>query len=147
MATTAEKEGDVVRLVRFDGTDEHWHEWSVKHLPRSGATRRPMDTKPCTDTVYEASMDANVKKIYKNNNKAYQLLIMSCNGIAFGLVNQAKTTDHEDGNAYLAWKSLNDRYSPNATSDLIALSSQFNKCSLKSSSSDPDKWFIELELL
>jgi len=123
MSTTAEKEGDVVRLVRFDGTDEHWHEWSVKTLAlakiRGYKKTLTTDTKPCTDAVYEASTDANVKKIYENNDKAYQLLVMSCNGIAFGLVNQAKTTDLEDGNAYLAWKSLNDRYSPNATSCLL----------------------------
>jgi len=91
MATTAEKEGDVVRLVRFDGTDEHWHEWSVKTLAlakiRGYKKTLTTDTKPCTDAVYEASTDANVKKIYENNDKAYQLLVMSCNGIAFGLVN------------------------------------------------------------
>ena len=31
------------------------------------------------------------KKIYEANDKAYQQLIMSCTGIAFGLVTQAKT--------------------------------------------------------
>ena len=91
--------------------------------------------------------DDAIKKIYDLNDKAYQLLVMSCSGIAFGLVNQAKTNDLQDGNAYLAWKNLKDRYSPNQTSDLIALSGQFNKCSLKNKDQDPDEWFIELELL
>ena len=72
---------------------------------------------------------------------------MSCNGIAFGLVNQAKTADLEDDNAFLAWKNLTDTYSPNSTLDLIALTSQFSKCSLKTKEQDPDERFIELELL
>ena len=151
MTTTADKEGDVVRLVKFDGTDDHWHEWSVKTLAlakiRGFKKTLTTDTKPCTDAIYETTNDDAIKKIYDLNDKAYQLLVMSCSGIAFGLVNQAKTNDLQDGNAYLAWKNLKDRYSPNQTSDLIALSGQFNKCSLKNKDQDPDEWFIELELL
>ena len=151
MTTMAEKEGDVVRLVKFDGTDDHWHEWSVKTLAlatiRGFKKTLTMDTKPCTDATYKTTNNNAIKKLYDLNNKAYQLLVMSCSGIAFGLVNQAKTTDLQDGDAFLAWKYLTDRYSPNQTSDLIALSGQFNKCSLKSKYTDPDEWFIELELL
>ena len=31
--------------------------------------------------------------------------------------------------------------------DLIQLASDFNKCKLDNSSSDPDEWFIELDLI
>jgi hypothetical protein len=65
--------------------------------------------------------------IYEENNKAYQLLVMSCNGMAFGLVNKAKTKDLKDGNVFLAWKNLNNRYAPNSTSDLVQLSGEFNE--------------------
>ena len=72
---------------------------------------------------------------------------MSCSGIAFGLVNQAKTKTLIDGDAFMAWKNLAKRYTPHSTSDLIQLSGEFNKCALEDSSSDPDLWFIELNLI
>ena len=50
--------------------------------------------------------------IYKANDKASHLLIMSCTGIAFGLVNQAKMKKLIDGNACMALKNLEARYPP-----------------------------------
>ena len=79
------------------------------------------DTNPCSDAVYETTDKDDVKKIYEMNDRAYQLLIMSCTGIAFGLVNQAKTKNHQDGDAFLAWTYLKACYVPNATSDFIQL--------------------------
>ena len=50
------------------------------------------DTKPCSDTTYTTSATDPEKKIYESNDKAaYQQLIISCTGVVFGLVNQAKT--------------------------------------------------------
>ena len=72
---------------------------------------------------------------------------MSCTRIAFGLVNQAKTAHLIDGDAFLAWKNLCDRYAPHETSDLIQLSGEFSKCNLESTKSDPDEWFIKLDMI
>ena len=110
--TTEEKIG----LIKFDGSDASWHVWSLKTLALAKAKGFKQsyvkDTKPCSDAVYETSKDADEKKIYERNDKAYQLLVMSCDGMAFGLVNKAKTKDLMDGNAFLAWKNLNERYAP-----------------------------------
>ncbi len=141
-----------VRLIKFDGNDANWHKWSVKTtaLAKTNGFRNAYykDTKPCSDEHYKSDKVTKGKKaIYKANDKAYQLLIMSCSGIAFGLVNQAKTDKHRDGNAFRAWTNLTSRYAPNATSDLIQISTNFNKCGMKRSRSDPDEWFIQLDLL
>ena len=146
-----EDKGETIRLVKFDGEDANWHEWSVKTLAlaktRGFKNAYMKDTNPCSDAVYETTDKDDVKKIYEMNDRAYQLLIMSCTGIAFGLVNQAKTKNHQDGDAFLAWTYLKARYVPNATSDLIQLSGQFNKCICEGKTQDPDEWFIQLELL
>jgi hypothetical protein len=47
----------------------------------------------------------------------------------------------------MVWKNLEARYAPHSVSDLIQLASDFNKCKLNDSSSDPDEWFIELDLI
>ena len=60
-------------------------------------------------------------------------------------MNHAKTKDLIDGDAFLGWKNLNDRYAPNEASDLIQLAGEFNKCNLKDTKQDPDEWFIKLD--
>ena len=104
--------------------------------------------KPCSDAVYETTaVTKDMKAVYKAYNKAYQLLVMSCSGIAFGLVNQAKAKSHADGNTFMAWKNLGDRYAPHGVSDLIQLTGEFNACALTSNKDDADQWFIKLDLI
>ena len=146
-----EKSGEVVRLIKFDGDEEKWHEWSVKALAlaKTKGFRHvyAADTKPCSDAVYATTNDDKVKETYERNDKAFQFLILSCSGIAFGLVNQAKTRDLMDGDAYKAWTYLCDRYAPHSISDLIQLSGEFNKCCLDSTKTDPDEWFIQIDTI
>ncbi len=109
------------------------------------------DTKPCNDDAYEktgtgAAMKEQ-KAICKANDKAYQLLVMSCSGIAFGLVNQAKTKSYADGDAFMAWKDLSNRYAPRGVLDLIQLTGEFNACALTFNNDDPDECFIKLNLI
>ena len=120
-----EKSGEAIRLFKFDGDEANWLEWSTKTLSLAKTKGFRLayanDTKPCSDTVYETTATEKERKIYKTNDRAYQLLIISCTGIAFGLVNQAKTKDLIDGNTFMAWKNLCDRYAPHGVSDLIQL--------------------------
>ena len=96
-----------VGTIKFDGDENHWHEWSVKALAlaKSKGFRHVYanDTKPCSDAVYLTSTHDEEKKKYEDNDKAYQFLILSCTGIAFGLVNHAKTKDLIEGDAFLGW--------------------------------------------
>ena len=145
--TTEEK----IKIIKLDGFDTNWHVWNLKSLALAKAKGFKQtyvkDTKPCSNAVCKTSKDAKEKKIYKRNDKVYQLLIMSCDSMAFGLVNKAKTKDLMDGNAFLAWKNLNKRYTPNSVSYLVQLLGEFNECSLDSTVANPDKWFIKLNLL
>ena len=155
MSNGDEKSGEIVRLIKFDGDEKNWHEWSVKTLALAKTKGfrgvYAKDTKPCNDEAYEktgtGAATKEQKAIYEANDKAYQLLVMSCSGIAFGLVNQAKTKSHADGDAFMAWKNLSDRYAPHGVSDLIQLTGEFNACALTSNKDDPDEWFIKLDLI
>ena len=144
--TTEEKIG----FIKFDGSDASLLVWSLKTIAlakiKGFKQAFVKDTKPCSDAVYETSKDTDEKEIYKRNDKAYQLLFMSCNGMAFGIVNTAKTKNLMDDNAFLAQKRLNNRYAPNSTSDLVQLSGEFNECILDGAYADPDEWFINLDL-
>jgi hypothetical protein len=88
-----------------------------------------------------------MKATYKANDKAFEFLMMSSSGIAYGLVNQAKKATLKDGDAYLAWKNLCARYAPHEVLDYIYLSENFNRCRLGTTRTDPETWFIKLETL
>jgi hypothetical protein len=81
----------------------NWYQWSVKTLALAKArgfqTMYSKNHNPWSDEEYKVKTDKGVRAIYEANDKAYQLLIMSCTGIAFGLVNQAKTKTLIDGDA------------------------------------------------
>ena len=138
-----------MRLFKFDGDEAIWLEWSTKTLSlaktKGFRLAYTTDTKLCSDTVYETTATEKVRKVYETSNRAYQLLIISCNGIAFGLVNQAKTNDLIDGDAFMVWKNLCEKYAPHEVSDLILFSSDFRNCA--PGGNDPDKWFFKLDLI
>ena len=149
--TTDEKDNDFSQFKRFDGDEEKWHKWSSKTLASAklkGFKQAYMkDMKPCSDATYEKTSDDAVKKIYEMNDRAYQYLLMSVDGIAFGMVEIARTDDHEDGNAFLAWSNLLAFYAPKAKRDLIKLTGEFANCTYDSKTHDLEEWFIKLEIL
>ena len=63
-----EKSGEVVRLIKFDGDEEKWHEWSVKALAlaKTKGFRHvyAADTKPCSDAVYATTNDDKVSSFH-----------------------------------------------------------------------------------
>ena len=62
------------------------------------------------------------------------------------IVNAAKTGNLMDGDAFLAWKYLEDRYAPQQVSDLIQPTEEFSNCTLESGTkADPDERFIAID--
>ena len=72
MVTADEKSGETVRLIKFDGSETAWHEWSIKtlQLAKSKGFRHvyAKDTKPIDDDAYLVSTDDDEKKKYKLND-------------------------------------------------------------------------------
>jgi hypothetical protein len=74
--------------------------------------------------------EETVKKNIKGNDDAYDDLLLSMDTstsrsrVAFNIVRRAKY-DSERGNAWLAWKRLNDKYEPKTTPNRARLQKQF----------------------
>jgi hypothetical protein len=89
------------------------------------------------------------KKEYKVLNKlGYAELMMSCQEeVCFNFIDAAKNETYPDGDAFLAWKSLQERFEPKTLSSLVLLKKEFNLCALKRTDKDPDEWITQLLLL
>ena len=146
-----DKEGDYGCFKKFDGDEDKWYQWSAKTLAyaklKGFKQAFVKDINPCSDLTYMKTTDDAVKKIYKMNDRAYQHLLICVDGIAFGIVEQARTDENEDGNAFLAWSNLLAYYAPRAKRDLIKLTGEFTKCVYDSKSNNLEEWFIKLEVL
>jgi hypothetical protein len=92
-----DKDGETTRIFKFDGDETKWLQWSMKTmmLAKARGFHLTYTTKmsPCSDTIYTMSATAEQKKIYKANDKAFQLLVLSCVYSAFGFICNARTTD------------------------------------------------------
>ena len=65
----------------------------------------------------------------------------------FGLVEEACTDDLPEGDAYLAWTNLKNKFEPKTGATKVLLKQQFNNCRLEDASKDPDQWISTLERL
>jgi len=148
MAEEAEK---AIRIIAFNGKATNWPIWSGKFLARSqrkgykgilqGTEKRPTET--------GAKL---TKKQYDTLNElAYEDLILSIDGntdagrVAFGVINNARSTEYPEGDAMLAWKRLVSKYQSKSAPSRLALREEFNSSKLKNYKEDPDVWLTGLE--
>ena len=119
MTDTIEK---TIRIVSFSGKQKDWRMWSAQFMARAyvkeyagildGTVKPPSDD-------FEINIGTDIGKLQmkarKANQNAYNELILSMTEeISFGLVDQARTPDLPNGDAYQAWQttSLNLRLEP-----------------------------------
>jgi hypothetical protein len=124
-----DKDGETMHIIKFDGDETKWLQWSMKTMTLAKArgfhlTYTPKMS-PCSDTIYAMSATAEQKKIYKANDKASQLLVLSCIYSALGFICNARTKDLKVGDAFLAWNNLYERYAPQETTNHIQLSTDY----------------------
>jgi hypothetical protein len=62
------------------------------------------------------------------------LTLAMTDAVSFEAMDSSKTSDLPDGDAKLAWATLNVIYQPNNQSELQALRQQFNHCPLTDAS-------------
>ena len=62
-----------------------------------------------------------------NNDKAYKELMLSINDeVTFGIVDEAKTDRHPEGDARVAWAKLKRRFEPKTGYSEVKLKRNFN---------------------
>ena len=138
-----------VRTITFNGEEEKWRVWKGKVLAFAmykGFISALTDEKPLIneDEFYAKGMSQLEKRRYEANQQAYAFLALSCEGIAYGYVENCKSSRAPQGDAQQAWKNLLDRFEPtDLETEYATLEEGFNSCEL--TDEGPDKWFQELE--
>ena len=64
--------------------------------------------------------------------------------VEFNLVKACKNKDYVDGNAFMAWERLKNKFEPASTPSLVKMEKQFRQCAPKKNQ-DPEIWITELE--
>ncbi|CAM9890236.1 unnamed protein product, partial [Chrysoparadoxa australica] len=128
--------------------EQDWREWSAKFVAR--ATRLGFANMLMDDTQVpaegETSLDETRKKRREANAIAYSDLILSCTGVAFAIVEEAKTSTLPSGSAAAAWKAIKERYQVETSASKVELKREFASKDMEVSQ-DPDEYFMELEYL
>jgi len=137
-----------IRVIPFKGEQDKWREWKGKVLAFAVQRGFRSALEKEDELVTEAELDLDAtskseKKKYTNNSLAYAFLVLSCEGTAYGFVENCVTTRAPQGDACLAWKQLNDRYEPKGVEDEYTyIEAKFHSVELNG---DPDEFFQNLE--
>jgi gag-polypeptide of LTR copia-type len=105
---------------------------------------------PKTDEVYDMKSEDGKKFIISAdmNELAYTELILSIDdktsSVAFNLVKGGKSKEYVDGNAFMAWEQLKNKFEPLSAPSLVKMEKQFGQCALKKGQ-DPEIRLTELE--
>jgi hypothetical protein len=93
-----------------------------------------------TDEVYDMELEEGKKIIIAaadKNELAYTELILltddktSSGKVAFNLVKGCKNKEYVDGNVFMAWERLKNKFEPLSTPYLMKMEKQFHQCALK----------------
>jgi hypothetical protein len=135
------------KTTEFSGNYEDWNRWLKTFLSKArligykdmhtGTHPQPNPSKPMAKKEYQVL-----------NRLGYAELMLSCKEVVcFNLIDAVKSETYPNGDAILAWKSLQERFDPKTSSSLVLLKKEFNLCALRRTDKDPDKWITQLLLL
>lgn len=143
-------EEKAIRVISFDGKIENWRVWKLKFMAKStqGGYKGVLDgtvSVPKESDTLDETTDIEKVKARNANALAFTSLCLSCEGVSFGCIEKATTSDFPNGDAALAWKNLCAKYEPNTQMSLVSLKKEFAQCRLDSVKTDPDEWITKLE--
>jgi hypothetical protein len=135
------------KISEFNGKPENWNKWSKPFLAKAslrGYKRIIQNQEP-----YPAEDDMKSWQELKiRNDLGYAELLLSCqDDVCFNIIDNAKSVKFPEGDLYLAWHMLEQRFEPKTSSRLVSLRKEFNLCALKNVNQDPEEWINELEIL
>ena len=145
-------------IVPFSGKHFDWTVWREKFMTRAGCKGyKEILTGAATAPANSVTIDVTTPKgkaqkaLRDANETAYEALVLLIDGetavgrVAFNIVRECKTSKLADGDGWLAWKRLCNKYEPKSAPSRLALKSEFNNKVLKNANQDPDVWLTELE--
>ena len=127
-----------IRVLPFSGKEKDWRMWSRKFLAASVAKGYREAVDPI-DPLTDAKDD--------ENRKAYSDLMLSMiDETTFGIIDEAKTGLHPDGDARFAWNELKRKFEPKTGFNEVKTKREFNSCFMEIGQ-DPDEWIHNLIML
>jgi transposase InsO family protein len=154
---TPQESKDALRLMPFSGQQEHWRQWSAKHLARAaiiGTYDALMHTTE-TDEGEESSSSSRIStrsgaaaaaaeaELEKADRQAYAELLVSCSDIAFYIVEAVKPGPQR---AARAWKELCNKYQVKSSARKTELRKLFSTARM-TADQDPDVFIMELDYI
>ena len=138
-----------IRVLNFSGKQNDWIMWEAKYKARArmkgwlqvllGQVVVPKENVILTDA------QAAEKNARKANEEGYSDLLLSMEDeVAFGIVNEAKSTDLPSGDLTMAWKNLLNKYAPSTKDELVSVKKEFMQCMMESGD-DPEEYITKLE--
>jgi hypothetical protein len=70
---------------------------------------------------------------------------LNLKGVGFSIVANARTAVLPEGDCATAYKALKATFAPGTVAERVDLEKDFRNCVLKSTKTEPDVWFNELE--
>ena len=135
-----------LKFSMFSGEQKDWVRWSRTFMAKAKLRgyKEVLTGKETAPTQNEQDYEDWLLK----NDTAYAELLISCpTDICFGIIDNCKTAELPDGDAQIAWKSLNEKFEPKTKANLIKTKREFTECVLKEATTDPDVWIKNLEFL
>ena len=140
-----------IRVLNFSGKQSNWVMWEAKYKARArmkgwlqallGQVVIPNEDVALTDAQV---VEKNARKA---NEEGYSDLLLSMEDeIAFGIVNEAKSTNLPSGDLTMAWRNLMNKYSPSTKDELVSVKKEFMQCVMESGD-DPEEYITRLELI
>jgi gag-polypeptide of LTR copia-type len=146
-----------IRVILFYGKSEEWPTWSKKVLAKSkqfGFKYVLLGKVKISKTyeVYDMELEEGKKLIIAAgmNELAYTELTLSIDvktisgKVTFNLVKECKSKEYVDGNTFMAWERLKNKFEPLSAPYLVKMEKQFRQCALKKGQ-DPEIWLTEFE--
>ena len=152
-----------LKILTFDGDEDKWVQWSakfqtllvLKNLKPYLVLDPNKHFEVLTTAQFEESladltrkelMDAE-KMHWDGNSDAYLYLSLATTDNPFDVVNDFETDKLPGRDSRLAWSWLVELYKLNKPRDLANLQKTFTNCLLYQKWEDPNKWFLNLDII
>ena len=118
------EESKAIWVINFDDKKRNYQTWaknlSVAMLRGYNIVLTETDPKLPKQRKVLKDTDKDLLKLHKADQKTNCKLILACHrDIAFGIVEKLVTKDLLDGDANLAWNSLEKRFDPQTSSNKL----------------------------
>ena len=95
-----------IRIIAFSGKKNDWRQWSRKFM----AVANKRGHKEYVEGNKRISSSSSEEERGKNTAAYNDMLLAMTDDVSFGLVDESTTSECPDGDAFLAWSKLQQKF-------------------------------------